>query len=53
MAVLVFKIKNKTLPAQFYNYINEVCYITKKSLEQTLRKIILNLFSKKQNHKNR
>ena len=25
-AVLVFKIKNKTLPAQFYNYINKVGY---------------------------
>ena len=30
-AALVFKIKNKTLPAQFYNYINEVGYISKKS----------------------
>ena len=49
--ILVSKIKNKTLPAQFYNYINEVGYISKKSTRQTLRKINLYLFSKKQNHK--
>ena len=46
-AVLVFKIRNKTLPAQFYNYIYEVGYISKNPLEQTPRKIILYLFSKK------
>ena len=36
--VLVFKIKNKTLPAQFYNYINEVGYISKKSTRANTKK---------------
>ena len=31
-ALLVFKIKNKTLPAQFYNCINKIGYIFKKSI---------------------
>ena len=40
-AVLVFKIKNKTLPTQFYNYINKVGYTVflKNPQEQTLGKI--------------
>ena len=37
-AVLVFKIKNKILPAQFYNHINKVRYISKKSTRANSKK---------------
>ena len=46
-AVLVFKIKNKALPAQFYNYINEVGYISKKSTRANTKKNYFIPFFKK------
>ena len=38
MALLVSKIKNKTLPAQFYNYINKVGNISKESIGANTKK---------------
>ena len=47
-ALLVFKIKNKTLPAQFCNYINKVNgYISKKSTRSNTKKNNFIPFSKK------
>ena len=50
-APLVFKIKNKTLPAQFYNHINKVDYISKKSIRANTKKNYFTPFFVKQNHK--
>ena len=47
MALLVSKIKNKTLPAQFYNYINKVGNISKESTRANTKKNYFIPFFKK------
>ena len=47
MALVVLKIKNKILPAQFFNYINEASDISKKSTRANTKKNYFTPFFKK------